>query len=202
MIPFPDKKYKIIYADPPWEYGNFSNIADNRNRLIKGHKFKTTPYKAMKLEDIKSLPIQDLSDKNSVLIMWLTFPTIPEGLEVINAWGFKYTTILFTWVKRNRFNNQYFTGLGNYTRANAEICAVAKKGFGCKIKSHTVRQVIDTPMTEHSKKPNIARDRIIELFGDLPRIELFARTKVHGWDVWGNDPNLQTNTLEDFNSLQ
>jgi site-specific DNA-methyltransferase (adenine-specific) len=89
-------------------------------------------------------------------------------------------------------------GLGNYTRANAEICLLATKGKGCKVIDKTIPQICDSPLTKHSKKPDVLRSRIVRLFGDLPRMELFARTKIHGWDVWGNDEKLKSVTLETF----
>ena len=193
MIPFPNKKYKIIYADPPWEYGNFSNTG----RRVKDSKFKITPYRGMNLEDIKKIPISQISDDNAVLFLWATFPCLPEAFQVIDAWGFDYKTNAFTWVKKNK-GGGYFVGLGHYTRANAEICLLATKGKGLKVINKTVRQVCDSPLTEHSKKPDVIRQRIIKLFGDLPRIELFARTKIHGWDVWGNDEKLQLEPLESY----
>jgi N6-adenosine-specific RNA methylase IME4 len=201
LIPFPDKKYKIIYADPPWEYGSYSNMGDSRKvkRLGITPKFKITPYNGMKLDDIKKLPINSISDKDSILFLWVTFPNLKDGLEVIDSWGFEYRTIGFNWVKKNKNGVGWFIGLGNYTRANSEVCLIARKGKGIPIISKTIEQIIDLPLTEHSEKPDEVRKRIVQLCGDLPRIELFARTKVHGWDVWGNDEKLQLKPLEEYN---
>ena len=111
---------------------------------------------------------------------------MPEALETIKHWGFKYSTLGFVWVKRNKKADTCFFGLGNYTRANSELCLIATKG---KIKriSKSVSSVIDARIMEHSRKPDIVRDKIVELMGDLPRIELFARQSVEGWDCWGNE---------------
>ena len=191
-----NKKYKIIYADPPWKYGTFANTGP----LFHGKrsKFRITPYEGMELDEIKKLPINEISDDNAVLLLWVTYPCLQEGFQVIKAWGFEYKTVVFTWVKRNRNGIGWFFGLGNYTRANAEICLLAVKGKGVPVISKNVRQIIDLPITGHSEKPDEARQRIIKLFGDLPRIELFARIKPFGWDVFGNDDKLELQPLEVF----
>jgi len=118
--------------------------------------------------------------------LWVTYPLLHEGIETLKRWGFKYTTVAFTWIKTNKNNGQPFVGLGNWTRANAEICLLGFKGK-FKRRSNKVRQVILSPLREHSRKPDEIRDKIVELMGDLPRIELFARQKVNGWDCWGNE---------------
>ena len=104
----------------------------------------------------------------------------------MDAWGFTFKTVAFVWLKRNRKSPTWFYGLGYWTRGNAEICLLAKRG---KPKRHSagVHQFIISPVEEHSKKPDVARDKIVELVGDLSRVELFARQKTPGWDVWGNE---------------
>lgn len=109
-----------------------------------------------------------------------------EAIDVINAWGFEYKTVAFVWIKQNPKNNGWFTGLGRWTRSNAEICLLATKGKPIRF-SKCVHQLIISPVEEHSKKPDITRDKIVKLAGNLPRIELFARQKVLGWDAWGNE---------------
>ena len=111
---------------------------------------------------------------------------LPEAIETIKRWGFKYKTVAFTWVKENRKTDGYFTGLGYWTRANPEMCLLATKGKPKRL-SKAVKQLIISKRQEHSKKPDRIRDRIIQLCGDLPRIELFARQRVEGWDCWGNE---------------
>jgi N6-adenosine-specific RNA methylase IME4 len=140
----------------------------------------------MKLPDICALPVADVAAKDCALFLWATFPNLPEAFEVIRAWGFTYKTVAFTWVKRNRKSPGWFVGLGYYTRANAEICLLATRGSPKRV-SKSVRQIIDTPLERHSKKPDEARTRIVQLFGDVPRIELFARERADGWDCWGNE---------------
>ena len=140
----------------------------------------------MNLTDICNLPVSDIAHTDAVLFMWVTYPNLQEGLEVIKAWGFEYKTVAFTWVKRNKIAPSWFVGLGHWTRANAEICLLATRGKPKRI-SKSVRQIVDTPIERHSKKPDEVRNRIIELMGDVPRIELFAREQVQGWDVFGNE---------------
>jgi len=152
----------------------------------------------MDIEKIKSLPVKQIADENSVLFLWVTMPCLQWGMDVIKAWGFEYKTVAFVWVKRKKISDGYFVGLGNYTRANAEIVMLATRGHALERKSKKVLQICDMPVTDHSKKPNVIRNRIIQLFGDLPRIELFARTQVHGWDVWGNDEKLLIKPLEHY----
>ena len=143
-------------------------------------------YPTMTIQDICNLQVDKIADKNCVLFMWMTFPTLVEGLKVLEAWGFNYKTVAFVWIKQNKKTPTLFWGLGFWTRANAEICILAVKGKPKRI-SAKVHQVIISPIEEHSKKPNETRKRIVELLGDLPRIELFARQKTKGWDVWGNE---------------
>ena len=184
----PNKKYQIIYCDPAWQYDDKA-LAGNRGAECK--------YDVMELSALKLIPIQKIADENCVLFMWCTFPMLDSGLELINAWGFQYKTVAFTWLKRNKNSSNFFMGMGTWTRSNQEIVLLAVKGKPKRV-SAGVRQIIDSPIREHSKKPAVVRQRIIQLCGDLPRIELFARTKVHGWDVVGNDPKLDNKPLEVF----
>ena len=140
----------------------------------------------MRMCDIFGLPIQNLVDDNCVLFLWVTAPLLPEALYTIKAWGFEYKTVAFTWVKKNKKSDSWFWGMGWWTRSNPEYCLLSTKG-NPKRQAPNVHSVIDSRIEEHSKKPNIVREKIIELCGDLPRIELFAREKTEGWDVWGNE---------------
>lgn len=175
-----DKKYDIIYADPPWRFKVWSRDT-GLGRSADIH------YPTMMKEDIENLPISNLSQKNAVLLLWVIFPCLEQGLELIRKWGFTYKTCAFSWVKLNKKSKTDFVGMGYYTRANVELCLLATRGKPLKRVSKSVRQLICTPIEEHSKKPNEARERILRLFGDLPRIELFARQQVDGWDCWGNE---------------
>lgn len=171
------KKYKIIYADPPWSF-NFQK----RNGLSEEAKSKL--YPTMKADEICKLPIGDLAEENSILFLWIMNSELPLALKCIEAWGFKYKTVAFTWVK-TRVNTYHFGG-GNWTRSNPELCLLATKGSPKRI-SASVKNLVISQLREHSRKPEEVRNRIVELMGDLPRIELFAREKSPGWDVWGNE---------------
>ena len=174
-----DKKYQIIYADPPWSYKVWIN--KGKGRSAESH------YKTMEAQDIRDLPVEKIADKNSVLLMWVTYPCLEEGIELIKAWGFKYKTCAFSWIKLNKRNSTPFTGMGYYTRANNEICLLATKGKPLARQSRAVKQVVMSAIEQHSKKPDEVRNRIVDLFGDLPRIELFARRSADGWDSFGNE---------------
>jgi len=182
MIPFPNKKYQIIYADPPWVFKNYS---DEWHKKCKDSKWVGKHYNTMTIEQLKRIEIP--CDKNSVLFMWATFPQLKTAIELGEAWGFTYKTNAFTWVKKNKKADSYFIGMGYYTRANAELCLLFTKGKPLPRQSKSVRQICDARIERHSKKPDEIRERIVELFGDVPRIELFARQKTEGWDVWGNE---------------
>lgn len=175
-------KYNIIYSDPPWAYRNTRKVklgGSTAGRGVVNH------YDVMSLKEIKELPVQDISHENCFLFLWATFPNLPEALEVINAWGFTYKTVGFNWWKMNTKSNTPFVGTGSYSRSNGEICLLATKGKP-KVLSHSVSQVIIAKREQHSKKPDIIRDKIVELCGDIPRVELFARTCYDGWDTIGN----------------
>ena len=174
------KKYNIIYADPPWSY---KDKRDKHPRMCGG---AISHYNTMSIEQIKSLPIKELAADNCMLFLWVTFPNLQEGLDVIKAWGFKYKTLGFSWIKTNKNNGKPFFGIGYYTKSNCEVCLIGVKGKPIKV-SNSVSSVIISPRQEHSKKPDQIRDKIVELCGDVPRIELFARQKTEGWDVWGNE---------------
>lgn len=133
-----------------------------------------------------ALSVERLAAKDSLLFLWATFPMLPEALRLIKAWGFTFKTVAFVWLKQNRKSPTWFYGLGYWTRGNAEICLLAKRGHP-KRYSKGVHQFIISPIEQHSKKPDITRDKIIELAGDLPRVELFARQQTPGWAVWGNE---------------
>lgn len=177
MIPFPDKKYSIIYADPPWTY---------RDKALAGNRGACCKYEVQSQDWIERLPVRDIAADDCVLFLWVTMPKLNEVMAVIDAWGFAYKTAAFTWVKRNKAGAGWMWGMGRWTRANAEICLIATKGKPKRI-SASVHSVVDTPVQGHSKKPDCVADRIVQLCGDVPRIELFARAPRAGWDVWGNE---------------
>lgn len=173
MINFPNKKYQIIYADPPWpEYGG--------GKIKRG---ADKHYKLMCVKDIASLPITEIAAENSHLYLWVTNNYLPSGFQVMKKWGFTYKTTI-TWVK-DRF------GLGQYFRGQTEHCLFGVRGnIPYRIKDGKRQQgrtVINAPRLQHSKKPNEMRDMILKVSGNLQRIELFAREKFDGWDAWGDE---------------
>lgn len=174
------KKYQIIYADPPWKYNSRANHKTRFRGGACGH------YDLMSMDEIKALSIKDLADDNCVLFLWTTFPYLDKQIKLFKHWGFEYKTVGFTWVKTNKKNGKPFFGVGYYAKSNAEVCLIGIKGK-MKPVSNKISSVIISPRREHSRKPDEARERIVELFGDIPRIELFAREKAPGWDVWGNE---------------
>ena len=172
-----NNKYNIIYADPPWKYGGGKNN--------KTFRVATAHYSTMKTNDICELPINKISENDSILFLWVTPPQLIDGLKVMNAWGFKYKTVGFTWVKTYKNGKPVF-GLGFWTRSNAEFCLIGVKGHIKRI-NNNVPQLIISERQKHSKKPDEIRSRIVDLMGDLPRIELFARQESDGWDCWGDE---------------
>lgn len=153
---------------------------------FRGRGF-TKFYETMDTDAIIKLPIASLADDNCVLFLWAVFPHLPDALAVVEGWGFDYKTVAFVWVKRNCNQMGWFWGQGSWTRSNAELCLLGIKGYMIR-KTADIHQIVDCPVMAHSRKPDeIVRDNIIALVGDLPRIELFARRKVEGWDCWGNE---------------
>ena len=179
MIPFPRKKYNIIYADPPWPYNESGSNAKVKNRH----------YPTMQLDEICSLPVRNLQAEKCILFLWVTAPRLPMAFEVIRAWGFVYHSLGFDWLKVSSAGNPIINP-GYYTRQNNEFCLIGvppEKERRIKPLVHDVRAPIIAERREHSRKPDEVREAIVRICGDLPRIELFARQKHEGWDVWGNE---------------
>lgn len=181
-----DKKYQIIYADPPWSY---------KDKALAGNRGANCKYPTQSDDWISQLPVKDIADENCALFLWVTMPKLDIAFDVIKSWGFTYKTAAFTWIKKNKKSDSLFWGMGNFTRANSEICLFALKGK-LKRQSAKVHSVIMSPIEEHSKKPDETKDRIVSLLGDLPRIELFARQQTKGWTAWGNEVKPLSNQEE------
>lgn len=169
-----DRKYNIIYADPPWRYWE------------SGNKNQALHYTTMTIDEICDLPVKNIADDDCVLFLWVTYPILYEAFRVIESWGFKYSTAAFVWVKKNKQKDSPFIGCGAWTRANSELCLLATKGNIMRLDA-SISQVVESPIEEHSKKPDIVRELITRLVGELPRVELFCRNPAEGWDVWGNE---------------
>jgi len=171
------KKYQIIYADPPWKFEVW-NRDTGLGRSAESH------YPTMNFNDLLSFPIDDIADKDCALFLWSTPPLLSEAIALIEGWGFEYKTKAFCWVKTTMRGLHW--GMGYWTRANTEDCLLATRGNPRRI-DKGIHQVIMSDVLDHSHKPAIVRERIVQLMGDLPRIELFARQRVAGWDCWGNE---------------
>lgn len=170
-------KYNLIYADPAWTY---------RDKCHSGKRGAGYKYDLMTLEQLCALPVADLAADDCLLAMWWVNPMPAEALQVVAAWGFTIKTMAgFTWHKITKNGHRHF-GMGNWTRANAENCLFAVRGKP-KRSSAAVSQLIVAQVGKHSQKPPEARDRLVQLMGDVLRLEMFARERVDGWDAWGNE---------------
>ena len=167
-----DKKYRIIYADPPWKYGNSMPLGTTEPQDY---------YLLMNTEDICAMPIKDITEKDAVLFLWSTSPHLPEALEVAKAWGFTYkTTFIWDKIKHN---------MGHYNSVRHEILLVCTKGACTPDVKRLFDSVVSEERTEHSKKPNVFREIIETIYTYGNKIELFARESPEGWDVFGNQTN-------------
>lgn len=171
------KRFNVIYADPPWTFEVYSG--KGKERSAERH------YDTLSLDAIKALPIESLAATDCALFLWGVWPELPGALDIIDAWGFKYKTLGLLWVKQNRSGEGVFTGMGYWTRANSEPCLLATRGSPQRL-ALDVHQVITSPVGKHSAKPDEARRRIERLLAG-PYLELYARTLVPGWTVWGDE---------------
>lgn len=160
-----NNKYKTVLADPPWDINQ------------KGKRGAARHYPLMTLDQIKAMPVKDLSEENAHLYLWIPNGLLQEGLDVIKAWGFTYRSML-TWGKSR-------LGLGVYIRSSSETILFATRGRA-PVKFHVQGSWMFAPVQEHSHKPE-EQFAIIERLSDGPYLELFARRRQPGWDVWGNE---------------
>lgn len=181
------KKYKIIYADPPWHYGSKSAVNNSTGNEIKP---LSDHYNTMSLKDMKALPINSMIEDDAACFMWVTDSHLDEAIDLFKAWGFKYKTIAFNWVKTTSKGN-YCKNVAPWTMKSSEVCLLGTRGAMTKYKKvNNIESLVIAERTKHSMKPEEVRRRIELLFGDLPRLEMFARTASEGWDVFGNEaPN-------------
>lgn len=174
----PDGKYRVIYADPPWRFETWSDAGNDR--AADNH------YPTMDIAAIRALPVADLAAPDAVLFLWAVAPMLPEAMAVIDAWGFIYKTVGFTWAKTTLDGEKAIHGTGYWTRANAEVCLLATRGKPSRRAGATdVAQLVLSPRVRHSEKPEEVATRIEQLV-EGPYIELFARTEREGWDAWGH----------------
>lgn len=176
------KKYQIIYADPPWKFSS------RQLQKYSGARFSSLEkeYDTQKSDWIESLSVSEICDENCALFLWTTDAHLKEAISVIESWGFRYITVAFVWAKKTKNGKQIAT-LGSWTMKNCELCLLGIKGKMLQFKkSNCVYQLVEAERFSHSEKPDEIRKRIKILFGELPSIELFAREKTEGWDVWGD----------------
>ncbi len=178
------KKYQIIYADPPWKYGVWGKNSGRGCRGdFSGRKdvIVKQPYPTMSIKEIKALPVANLANTNCELYLWTTQKYLPYSFGVITSWGFKYCQVL-TWCKKPRG-----TGQGGIYCPTTEFLLLGRKGKMPKVKRiDTTWWETKRPHNSHSTKPHFYR-QLIKGVSKPPRIELFARQKTDGWDVWGNE---------------
>lgn len=171
--------FSTILCDAPWQFKVWSKDTGS-GRSAESH------YPTLDIPALKALPVADIAAPDCALFFWACMPMLPEALEVMEAWGFKYKTAAFTWMKTNPKGSGLFTGMGYWTRANAEICLLGTRGKPKRV-DRGVKQAILAPVTRHSAKPPEIRERIERLMGPGPKIELFARERVPGWAALGNE---------------
>lgn len=199
------KGYSYIYCDPPYRFRNWSMEQKAKLGEKWGRANGRPIYPCMNTEDIAALPVERLAARDSLLFLWATYPQLEDALTVMRSWGYKYKTCAFTWVKLTpnalgnmvglmakhgptlRFLEKLFHfGLGYWTHANPEVCLLGTRGHPKRV-DKTVPNLVLAPLGAHSAKPPVVRDRIVQLVGDLPRLELFARDVAPGWDAMGNE---------------
>ena len=181
------KKYSVIYADPPWSYYNDMTVHPEFNKSGDGSISRLT-YPVMSSSDIAALSVGQIAAKDSVLLIWTTDYHLSRCCEVIRSWGFEYKTVGFAWQKLNK-QGQPVCFMGSYTlKSGIELCLLATRGDASKLLlNRKIRALISSQREAHSKKPDEVRKRIDQLFGDVAKIELFARARHQGWDAWGNE---------------
>lgn len=184
----PNKKYGIIYADPPWHYNGklqFDKSSKDRQTLDRNKTiFISTAgfkYPTMRTSEMKNIPIGTISEKDCILFMWTTNPHLAQAIELGEAWGFEYRTVGFVWNKMNH-------NPGKYTLSNCELCLIFKRGrIPLPRGARNIQQLVNIPRGKHSEKPSEIADMINTMFPHHKKIELFARKNRRGWDSWGLD---------------
>lgn len=172
--------FRIIYADPPWRF----EVRDRATGLAKS---ADQNYPTMKPIEIAAIRVDEWVASDAILAMWVYDPMLPAALMIGEAWGFKFCTVLFRWLKVTS-NGKLNFGTGYHTRAGGcEEVWLFKRGKGCSVLRHDIRREFYSPLREHSRKPDEVADWLVDLYGDLPRLEMFARTSRAGWNAWGNE---------------
>jgi N6-adenosine-specific RNA methylase IME4 len=166
--------YRKILIDCPWDFDG------GGDRNARNH------YPCMSPDELAAMPVGDLAAGDCALFMWVTDPFLEEGIRVMKAWGFRYVSVAFYFVKLNKRAPSYFMGTGYGTRANPEPCLLGMVGDMGLPLNRDVRRLIVEPIREHSRKPDRVNGDIDRLYAGAA-VELFARRRVPGWDSWGNE---------------
>ena len=190
----PERRYSIVYADPPWDYKGQLQHAGVGSGDSGG---AVRHYPTVTLPELKTLPVRTIAADDSLLFLWATNPHLDQAIDLGKAWGFAWATVAFVWDKV-RVNP------GFYTMSQCELCLVFKRGRIPKPRgARNVRQLITERRRAHSRKPEEVRRRIDAMFPDLPKVELFARPETdlsadgtpNGWDAWGLEARLRAQPL-------
>ena len=176
----PPRKYRVIYADPAWKFGN-------RNTGGTMKSAAEAKYTVTSLADMAAMPVAGLADEHCLLVMWWVGAMPQDAINLCKSWGFRLVNMNgFVWRKLTKTGIPFF-GMGFSTRAGSESALIGVRGkLGELIDDHSVRAVIEAKVGRHSQKPHEFREAIEKLCGDVPRVELFARDAAAGWDRWGN----------------
>ena len=181
------EKYQVIYADPPWRFGSKFKVGVIGAEQQSLDKFQYPTMSDAELKDFFSSEVANIADDNSVLILWTTDAHLPLSIELGKLAGFEYKTVAFIWNKKTPTGKQVCF-MGTWTMKGSEIALLFTRGKAHKmLKSRKVRQLVEAERREHSRKPDVVRERIEEMFPETRKIELFARTSPDGWDVFGNE---------------
>jgi N6-adenosine-specific RNA methylase IME4 len=175
-LPTIDGGWRCILADPPWRFRTWNET--NQKKSASNH------YALMTMDGLKSLPVKDLASKDCALVMWATQAQLPDAIDLMTAWGFKYKTA-GAWAKQSETGRKWAFGTGYVLRCAAEFYLVGTRG-NPKARVRNVRNLIVARKREHSRKPDQMHDDLERLF-DGPRLELFGRQSRPGWTVWGNE---------------
>lgn len=186
-VNFPDKKYEIIYADPPWSYYNGTTKKQTDKDFGNFYNRPDQYYDLLSIEDLKKFPVEEISANQSLLFVWATSPKLHRAIELIRGWGFKFVTVPFVWIKTQEDGSIRQNGNGWYTIQNAEYVLLGRKGARLDRSTKDQKQIVLEPNQEHSEKPEEVRNRIDKMYQNKRKIELFARREVDNWEVWGKE---------------
>lgn len=189
----PAGKFQLLYADPPWATTLWSGQERTPTQKLGEDHYETLP-----LDQLAAIPVAQVAASNALLAMWTIGSHLEQALALGRAWGFRYSTDLFCWAKQRRLRPDQLDlfsgdirpaklGMGKHTRKQVEHCLLFTRGKGLRVFDHAVHQLIVAPAREHSRKPELAREGLERLYGDVTRLELFSRTPRAGWSHWGNE---------------